>query len=435
MSLCLATSAQATTISIINADGINEGFNDPTIVSPVPGNPATTLGQQRLNVFQAAADYWESQLISNVTIEVQASMDELTCEPSYGILGSAGPESVYRNFTNAPRTNTWYVEALANSLKGSNTSSNPDISTQFNSALDGSTSCLGGLRWWLGIGSPPQENSISLYDTVLHEIGHGLGFVSLINRITGEKYHGYNDAYSYHLYDISAGLHWRHMNDAQRVTSSTNTGNLVWAGNYASQCSNHITQGKNADYIQMYAPSSYQSGSSVSHWDTTLVPDELMEPSATNTSDTRATTYLMKDLGWRTTHPGDISFSSPTYHSHETSGLVPITVSRKCGDYGEVSIQVTDNSETATRWLDYSGVNEVITWPNGASGNRAFSVNLIEDEIDENTETANLVLSLNSGTANLTSPTSTQLRISDQPDSDLCFPIKTQSGKITIICL
>ena len=43
-------------ITVINLDGVDEGFNDPTVVAPVDGNPATTLGQQRLIAFQAAAD-------------------------------------------------------------------------------------------------------------------------------------------------------------------------------------------------------------------------------------------------------------------------------------------------------------------------------------------------------------------------------------------
>jgi hypothetical protein len=46
----------AATIVIINNDGPNEGFNDPAIVSPVGGNPGTTVGAQRLNVRQAMRD-------------------------------------------------------------------------------------------------------------------------------------------------------------------------------------------------------------------------------------------------------------------------------------------------------------------------------------------------------------------------------------------
>ena len=46
------------TFTIVNNDGAGEGFNDTTPVAPIGGNPGTTLGQQRLNVFQAAANVW-----------------------------------------------------------------------------------------------------------------------------------------------------------------------------------------------------------------------------------------------------------------------------------------------------------------------------------------------------------------------------------------
>ncbi|HTV00362.1 MAG TPA: hypothetical protein VMF13_07505, partial [Luteitalea sp.] len=44
--LSAPVSAQAAvTIYIVNFDGPSEGFNDPTPVAPVGGNPGTTLGQ------------------------------------------------------------------------------------------------------------------------------------------------------------------------------------------------------------------------------------------------------------------------------------------------------------------------------------------------------------------------------------------------------
>ncbi len=38
------------------------GFNDPTPVAPVGGNPGTTLGEQRLNVYRYVAGIWEQNL-------------------------------------------------------------------------------------------------------------------------------------------------------------------------------------------------------------------------------------------------------------------------------------------------------------------------------------------------------------------------------------
>ena len=65
----------AATIAILNDDPAGVGFNDPTVVAPVGGNPGTTLGQQRLNAFQAAANKWGATLTSGVTIVVRATWD------------------------------------------------------------------------------------------------------------------------------------------------------------------------------------------------------------------------------------------------------------------------------------------------------------------------------------------------------------------------
>ena len=48
--------AQAATVIVNNINDPGEGFNDSTPASPVAGNPATTIGSQRLAAFQAAAD-------------------------------------------------------------------------------------------------------------------------------------------------------------------------------------------------------------------------------------------------------------------------------------------------------------------------------------------------------------------------------------------
>ncbi len=118
--LGIASQANAqATITIINNDAPGEGFNDPTPVTPVAGNPGTTLGQQRLIAFQAAADDWETVITSSVEITVDAALDALTpCNASSGVLGRAGTVQVFRDFPGAPQANTWYPSALANALSG-----------------------------------------------------------------------------------------------------------------------------------------------------------------------------------------------------------------------------------------------------------------------------------------------------------------------------
>lgn len=292
--------ASATTITLVNNDSSNEGFNDNSApFSGQTGNSGSTLGQQRLNVFTAAADYWEARLNSTVAIKVGINFDPLDCNANGAILGSAGPNFVFRNFSGAPIANTWYVEAVANSLSGFDREpSLTDISARFNSSIDNNNGCLSGTNWWLGINSPAPSGTIGLFDTVLHEIGHGLGFLSLVSP-NGVRFNGANDAYSYNLYDALLGKFWRNMSDAERGFSTTNTANLVWGGTNATNNSGHLSSSsRTGGRIRMYAPNPFEGGSSVSHWDTILSPDELMEPRATPTSDDRSTLQLLKDVGW-----------------------------------------------------------------------------------------------------------------------------------------
>ena len=222
--------ARAATIVIVNSDSPGEGFNDPTPVAPVGGNNGVTLGQQRQNVFQAAANIWGNILSSAVTIRVAAQFNPLACDSLSAILGSAGASSLVRNFANAEYVNTWYPVALASRLAGTDQSpASDDINAQFSSALDGGT-CLRGKTWYYGLDGLEPANKIELLPVVLHELGHGLGFAQYANTSTGTLFSGGVDIYQRFLFDNSTGLHWNQMNDTQRATSAINTGHLVWDG-------------------------------------------------------------------------------------------------------------------------------------------------------------------------------------------------------------
>src|SRR5262249_9936703 len=74
-----ASALAAATITIVNANAAGVGFNDPTPVVPVGGNPGTTLGQQRLNAFQYVASLWGARLDSSVEIKILSTFEPLTC--------------------------------------------------------------------------------------------------------------------------------------------------------------------------------------------------------------------------------------------------------------------------------------------------------------------------------------------------------------------
>jgi len=222
------------TITIVNLDGPNEGFNDPTPAAPVGGNTGTTVGQQRLNAFQYAADIWGSTLDSSVEIRIQARFDPLTCTSTTATLGSAGAIQIFANFPNAPLADTWYSVALANKLAQVDLAppSDPspdDISARFNSNLNGNPACLGGTGWYYGFDNNHGPN-IDLVTVLLHEFGHGLGFQQFASLTSGNMPLGFPDTYNRQLLDTTTGKTWDQMTPAERVASAINTRHVVWTG-------------------------------------------------------------------------------------------------------------------------------------------------------------------------------------------------------------
>lgn len=227
------TVVSAATITILNNDGAGEGFNDATPVAPVGGNPGVTIGQQRLNVFQEAANIWGALLPSAVTIVVRAQFNPQTCTATSAVLGSAGPSQIYSDFAGALMANTWYHVSLANKLAGVDLNPVPnlnahDINATFNSNINGSATCLGGRTWYYGYDGLEGVN-IELLPVVLHEMGHGLGFSTLVGS-SGAENSGRPDLYERHIRDNTLGLTWDNMTQAQRAASAINTGNVVWNG-------------------------------------------------------------------------------------------------------------------------------------------------------------------------------------------------------------
>jgi hypothetical protein len=231
LTLGAAVDAMAGTgkIVIVNNDRAGTGFNDSTPVAPVGGNDGTTLGQQRMNVFLAAAARWTTMLDTNVDIIAQATFSPISapCTADSAVLGQAGPTRWLRDFAGAPRAAVWYPVALANKFAGTDLGPTiADINVQFNAAVDNQT-CLGDSDWYYGFDGNNGIDS-DLYVVVLHELAHGLGIAGVV------RSPGFLEdkpaIFDTHLLDVSAGLRWDQMNEAQRSVSYTNTGNLVWDG-------------------------------------------------------------------------------------------------------------------------------------------------------------------------------------------------------------
>src|SRR5439155_10246113 len=109
----------------------------------------------------------------------------------------------------------------------------------------------------------------------------------------------------------------------QRKSAST-SGNVFWDG--ANVVAAH---GGNA---KIYAPSSWKPGSSISHWDTSLTPNELHEPFYTGPNHNPGLTVAaFADEGWSVVTTTTTSTTIPL--GGDDPGCVPANQNRlKCGD-------------------------------------------------------------------------------------------------------
>ncbi len=238
-----AGAAQAATITIVNVNGPGVGFNDNTPATPVGGNTGTTIGQQRLNLFQQAADIWGGILESPVTIKIESSFEPLSCDASSAVLGSAGAIVIDRDFAGAEFPGTWYHGALADKQAGVDLDPGfNDIRARFNSDIDNNANCLSGTNWYYGFDGNAGAD-IALLPVLLHEMGHGLGFSTFVNGSTGSEFQGFDDIYERFLLDNTTGQAWNTMSNGQRATSAVNTGNVVWSGSAVTAAAPYFLSG------------------------------------------------------------------------------------------------------------------------------------------------------------------------------------------------
>lgn len=230
--LALTSCARATTVSFVYTDSPNFGYNDTTPVSPVGGNTGTTLGEQRKILLQHAAETWAHFLESEVEIVIEADFAPLGGTSLSATLAFAGPNGFYRDFPSAPKPQVFYAAALADSLAGFDRNpGDADIFVTVNESIDSDPNVLGGDGFYYGLDNETPPNQADLLSTLLHEIGHGLGFSSTVNEADGSYLlDGRPDSFSLNIYDEAIGKAWTEMDDAERAASAINGPEVTFRG-------------------------------------------------------------------------------------------------------------------------------------------------------------------------------------------------------------
>ncbi len=289
LSAITALAPAAIPVNITYADPAGFGFRDPS------------LGVQRRNAFETALQTWTNQLQGSVPLAVQARFEAMGGDSFSAVLAYAGPVSAARDFPNA-RPSTWYVSALANQLAGYDVDpGSADIEVVINSDVD-NTVVLGDVGFYYGVDGNAGGN-VDFRTTILHELGHGLGFISFMDSSTGEFFQAPGDpaplpdVFSRMLTKSKKGFMTPKLKTLDRLRGkqrlkAARSRKLRWTGPAVFE---------NQGFLgYLFAPKSFVPGSSVSHWDTLYSPDLLMEPYDTGPKfGIDLTRQALQDLGWK----------------------------------------------------------------------------------------------------------------------------------------
>lgn len=207
--------------------------------------------------FQYAVDIWKQLLPSQVKIKVVANWRAL----DEGVLGSAGPGNFYRNFKGAPLQDVWYPVALAEKLAQADLNSVhvADINANFNKEAE----------WYFGTDGKTPEGKTDFVTVVLHEIGHGLGFVDLMGFDEESRFGNWGantDFFSAYDYFIINDKNEQLVDTSFFANPSLALGSeLTGGGLYFNSLIAVSSFG--GEQPRLYAPFTWNSGSSIAHLD------------------------------------------------------------------------------------------------------------------------------------------------------------------------
>ena len=258
-----------------------------------------------------AVNIWDQYIITTVPVKLHIEYLDLTNQGPLGITLPNGR----KDFTSSPQQGVWYASCLANSLEGAELNiGEADINVFMNSANN----------YYFGTDGNPSFSQYDFISVLLHEIAHGLGVVSLSKVVNHEGSFGNLVASDFAPLTTTfpfpdlEGLPsvWDNMiinnfgenitdtlifqNNSAGLKSEFESNELYFTGSISTS----LNLGVNP---KVFAPSTYDPGSSLSHIDESAFPassgNSMMTPF---TSNGAANHYpgplllaLLQDIGWQ----------------------------------------------------------------------------------------------------------------------------------------
>lgn len=219
-----------------------------------------------LSAFEYAMNIWETHLESEVPVRIQATWQELDAN----VLGSAGPTRIAQ-IPPIGEPDTWYSIAQASAMTGQDivgSTADLDYDIVININCDFSD-------WYFNQDANPPSGLIDFVTVVLHEIGHGIGFIGSMSgdedlRIADWGFRGSSGTPLPIVYDLFGedGVGVSLINESvypqeSAVLYDALTGEFggVFFNGFDA---NNVNGGMP---VQLYSPFPWQPGSSYSHLD------------------------------------------------------------------------------------------------------------------------------------------------------------------------
>ncbi|OZC01920.1 T9SS type A sorting domain-containing protein [Rubricoccus marinus] len=306
-------------------DDIYEGVNRLRETAPLKNGGGATFEvdytgftPQAQAAFQFAVDIWAAHITSPVPIKIAASFETLPAR----VLGSAGAGCIHAGGA-LPVPNTWYPAALADALTGVDQYSPggpcgpDDIVARFSSSRS---------DWYFGTDGNPPRQQIDFVSVVMHEIGHGLGFAGSGTVDDGEGTAECNGTDGFGCYGLGAArfpiVFDRFMEDGEGnsildretyANPSLALGVLFQSGSQSPNDPRNLFYDSPTTFAiygnqrpPIWAPATFDLGSSYSHWDEVVIRqgdiNALMTPQIAQGEAFQdpgpLTCALMQDIGW-----------------------------------------------------------------------------------------------------------------------------------------
>lgn len=242
---------------------------------------STTWPEEAINAFEHALNIWALHIHSDIPLRIRATWENFETDGGLTTLGGASPSRIVQ-VPGIGLPDTWYSLAHLTALSGEPIRErlddvDHDINVTMNCNFD---------RWYFGTDGNTPENLIDFVTVVLHEIGHGIGFIGSVSseEESSTADWGNGDPPTPIIFDRFAvdGNHkelisYENPSADLREAITGDRGGIFLDGTEL----NETLLEEAADRAKLYSPSDYQRGSTYSHFDQktfTDTPNALMRP-------------------------------------------------------------------------------------------------------------------------------------------------------------